>query len=143
MVPRAADAQTLAGKTSSAFLGSDQQVRNGLVKVAHGETKKVASNGPFTWKAECIDDGGGSTRLTITLESTEADSFAGDFMTGGQPVSPGSPVTVFDNASSQPAYGIGLPFSAIAPSGAAPVGLAFVGLHVGGAKCLVNGILWP
>ncbi len=143
MVPSAADAQTLAGKPPSAFLGSDRQVRTGLIKLAHGETKTVAASGPFTWKAECADDGGGSSHLTVTLETTEADSFVGDFASGGQPVAPGSPATVFDNSSSTPGYTIGFPLSAVAPSGAAPVGLGFVGLKVAGTDCAVNGILWP
>ena len=143
MVPSAADAQALAGKPPSAFLGSDKQVRTGLVKLAHGDTKTVAAFGPFTWKAQCSDDGGGSTRLKVTLESTEPDSFAGDFASGGQPASPGSPATLFDNASSTPGYTIGFPLSAIAPSGAAPVGLAFVGLKVAATDCAVNGVLWP
>ena len=60
-VPSAQDAQTLAGKSASAFLGSDRQSRTGLIKLAHGETKTVASIGPFTWKAACSDDGGGNT----------------------------------------------------------------------------------
>ena len=95
-VPRAEDALTLAGKPASAFLGSGRQTRTGLIKLAHGETKTVASSGPFTWKAACSDDGGGNTGLTVTAESTEAGSFAGDFGGGGQPVSPGSPATMFE-----------------------------------------------
>lgn len=137
------DAQTLGGKPASAFLGSDKQARTGLVKLAHGESKTIASNGPFTWKAACTDDGGGNTGLTVTVESTEADSFAGDFGAGGLPVSPGSPATLFNVSNSVSAYTIGFPLSAVAPSGAAPLGLAFVGLQVADADCVVNGILWP
>jgi hypothetical protein len=143
-VPRAEDALTLAGKPASAFLGSGHQTRTGLIKLAHGENKTIASSGPFTWKAACSDDGGGNTRLTVTVESTEANSFAGAFdpsMAGA--VSPGSPHTVFDNATSGPIYAIGFPLSAVAPSGAAPTGIAFVGLQVAGADCVVNGVLWP
>jgi hypothetical protein len=40
-------------------------------------------------------------------------------------------------------YTIGFPLSAVATSGAAPPGLAFVGLQVAGADCVVNGVLWP
>jgi hypothetical protein len=50
---------------------------------------------------------------------------------------------LFNNAGSVSAYTIGLGLSAVASSGAAPVGLAFIGLKVGGADCVVNGILWP
>ena len=78
-VPRAEDALTLQGKPASAFLGSDRQTRTGLIKLAFGETKTIASSGPFTWKAACSDDGGGSTRLTVTVESTEAGATVGAF----------------------------------------------------------------
>ncbi len=139
----AQNAQALAGKPASAFLGSDKQVRTGLVKLAHGETKTVASYGPFTWKAACTDDGGGNTGLTVTIETTEPGSIAGDFGSGGQPVSPGSPATLANTSQSGQFYTIGFPLSAVAPSGAAPTGLAFVGLNVLGADCVVNGILWP
>ena len=141
-VPRAEDALTLAGKPASAFLGSGRQTRTGLIKLAHGETKTVASSGPFTWKAACSDDGGGNTGLTVTAESTEAGSFAADFGGGGQPVSPGSPATMFNASTTGSVYAIGFPLSAVAPSGAAPTGLAFVGLQVAGADCVVNGVLW-
>ena len=47
------------------------------------------------------------------------------------------------NPSATPVYAIGLPLSAVAPSGAAPVGLGFVGIKVAGADCVANGILWP
>jgi hypothetical protein len=139
----AQNAETLGGKAASAFLGSDKQVRTGLIKLAQGETKTIASYGPFTWEAECSDDAGGNTGLTVTLETTEADSFAGDFGGGGQPVSPGSPVTLFNASDSASHYTIGFPLSAVAPSGAAPVGLGFVGLNVLDADCAINGILWP
>jgi hypothetical protein len=144
-VPKADNADMLSGKPASAFLRSDQLITTGLVKLAHGETKTFASAGPFTWKAACTDDGGGNTRLTITVASTEANSFAADFNGpgGGQPVTPGSPATMFDQGFPGPAYSIGFPLSAVAPSGAAPVGLAFVGIQVAGADCVVNGHLTP
>ena len=142
VVPSAQDAQTLAGKPASAFLGSDRQSRTGLIKLAHGETRTVASIGPFTWKAACSDDGGANTGLTVTVESTEADSFAADFGGGGQPVSPGTPATMFNASTTGSFYTIGFPLSAVAPSGAAPTGLAFVGLQVAGADCVINGVLW-
>jgi hypothetical protein len=138
------DAQTLGGKPASAFLGSDKQLRTGLIRLMHGDTKTVAASGPFTWRAACSDAGGGSTRLQVTLETTESGSFAGAFDPSlSQPVSPGPPVPVFDNASATPVYTIGFPLSAVAPSGAAPLGLAFAGIQVAGADCVVNGILWP
>ncbi|HEX2414520.1 MAG TPA: hypothetical protein VHJ37_04820 [Thermoleophilaceae bacterium] len=138
------DAATLGGKPASAFLGSDKQVRTGLTRLAEGQTKTIAASGPFTWRAGCAPDGGtGDPRLTVTVESTEANSFAGDFGGTGFPVSPGSPATVFDQSLATPVYTIGFPLSAVAPSGAAPVGLGFVGLNVLGADCVVNGILWP
>jgi hypothetical protein len=140
----AKDAATLGGKSASAFLGSDRQSRTGLIKLAHGDTRTIASSGPFTWIANCTDDGGGDTRLTVTVESTEADGYVGSFdssMPGN--VSPGSPVTVFDNATTGPVYSIAFPLSAVAPSGAAPTGLAFIGIQVAGADCVVNGVLWP
>jgi hypothetical protein len=58
-------------------------------------------------------------------------------------VSPGTPVTVFQNSSPTPAYSIGFPATAIAPSGAAPTGLGFVAINVAGADCGVNITLWP
>jgi hypothetical protein len=142
-VPSAQDAQTLSGSPASAFVRSNQLVTTGQVKLAHGETKAFASDGPFTWKARCSDDGGGNTRLTVTLESTEADSFTTDFGGTGQPADPGAPATLFDQALPGPAYAIGFPLSAVAPSGTAPVGLAFVGIQIAGADCLVNGHLTP
>lgn len=141
-VPSAFDAETLAGMPASAFLGSDRQERTGLIKLAHGETKTVLASGPFTWKARCADDGGGSTHLTVTLETTEPASFAGSFGGGPGQASPGAPATVFDGTETNPVYAIGFPLSAVAPSGAAPVGLAFVGIHVAAADCVVNGIRW-
>jgi hypothetical protein len=143
VVPHAQDAQTLAGKPASAFLGSGQLVKTGLVELAHGETKTIASTGPFTWNAACSDDGGGNTRLTITAESTEAATVAADFGAGGQPAAPGAPATVFDQSAAGPLYTIGFPLSAIAPSGAAPVGLAFIGIQVAGADCVANGMFTP
>jgi hypothetical protein len=143
-VPSAQNALTLDGKSASAFLGSDRQSRTGLIKLAHGDTKTVAVSGPFSWIASCIDDGGGNTRLTVTVESTEADAAVGGFdpsMSGT--VSPGSPVVVFDGADTGPLYTIGFPLTGVAPSGAAPTGLAFVGLQVADADCVVNGVLWP
>jgi hypothetical protein len=142
-VPSANNAETLSGSPASAFLRSNQLVTTGLVKLAHGETKAFASDGPFTWKAQCTDDGGGATRLTITVETTETDAYAADFGGGGQPAAPGSPATVFDQASPAPVYTIGFPLSAVGPTGASPAGLAFVGIQVAGADCVVNGHLTP
>jgi hypothetical protein len=146
-VPSARDALTLGGKPASAFLGSNRQTRTGLIKLAHGESKTIASSGPFTWKAACSDEGGGNTGLTVTVETTEAGSFVGDFGSGGQPASPGSPATFANPPSGSPSpgpmYTIAFPLSAVAPSGAAPTGIAFAGLQVAGADCVVNGVLWP
>jgi hypothetical protein len=137
------DAQTLGGKPASAFLGSDKQLRTGLIKLMHGDTKTVASSGPFTWEAACSEVGA-DTRLEVTVESTEADSFAGAFDPSlSQPVGPGAPATVFEAQSPAPVYTIGFPLAAVAPSGAAPLGLAFAGIQVAGADCVVNGTLWP
>lgn len=83
------DAHTLGGKPASAFLASGAQVRSGLVKLAHGETKTLTSSGPFTWKAACEKVGGTDSRLIVTVESTEANSFAAD-EAAGEPLSPGS-----------------------------------------------------
>jgi hypothetical protein len=143
MVPAAQDAQTLGGKSASAFLGSDRQERIGLIKLAHGDSRTIASSGPFTWKVDCTDDGGGNTGLTVTVETTEAGSFVGDFGSGGQPVSPGSPATLGHQSATGPSYTIGFPLSAVAPSGAAPTGLAFAGIGVLGTDCVINGVLWP
>jgi hypothetical protein len=142
-VPSAQDAQTLAGNSASAFLGSDRQSRTGLIKLAHGDTKTIASSGPFTWKVTCTDEGGGATGLTVTVETTEAGSFVGDFGGGGQPASPGSPATFANPSPPDPSYTIAFPLSAIAPGGAAPTGIAFAGIGVLGADCVINGVLWP
>ena len=137
------DAQTLGGKGPGAFLGSEEQDKTGLIKLSHGETKTVATVGPFTWKATCTDAGGGDTELVAIAETTEANSFAGSFGGPLTTLAPGSPVTVFQQSGNQPFYGIGFPLSAAAPSGANPVGLAFVGTGVAGADCVVSGIVWP
>jgi hypothetical protein len=142
VVPAAKDAETLGGKSASAFLGSDRQTRTGLIKLAHGDSRTIASSGPFTWKATCSDMGAGITRLIVTVETTEANSFAGDFGGGGQPVEPGSPATLLDQAQAGALYTIGFPLAAVAPSGAAPTGLAFAGIGVLGTDCVINGVLW-
>ena len=141
-VPLAGDADTLGGKSAAAFLASDRLVRVGPVALHEGEERTVATSGPFTWRASCSDTDQG-THLSVKLESTEANSFAGSFGDGGGPVSPGSPTTMFDGSSSTPGYQIAFPLSASAPSGAAPVGLAFVGINVGTTDCLVNGMMLP
>ena len=141
-VPLAGDADTLGGKSAAAFLASDRLVRVGPVALHEGEDRTVATSGPFTWRASCSDTDQG-THLSVKLESTEANSFAGSFGDGGGPVSPGSPTTMFDGSSSTPGYQIAFPLSASAPSGAAPVGLAFVGINVGTTDCLVNGMMLP
>jgi hypothetical protein len=145
------DAQTLAGKPASAFLGSDKQLRTGLVKLDQGETATFLSYGPFTWTARCTADGGGNTVLTVIAESSEADGFAAD-PKSGQPVSPGRRARVFDVSDPDPgpdpgptsgSLYAGFPLGAVAPSGAAPLGQGFAGLNLAGADCVVNGILWP
>lgn len=143
MVPRAANAETLDGRSAASFLTSNRLVRVGPVPLDAGDERTVATSGPFTWKATCSDEGGGSTRLVVTLESTEPNSFAGSFGQGGGPVSPGTPAVMFDGSSTEPAYQIAFPLSATAPSGAAPAGLAFVGINAGTDDCLVNGLMMP
>jgi hypothetical protein len=142
-VPSALNSQTLGGKPASGFLASDKLVRVGPVRLSLGENKTLVSSGPFTWKGSCSDDGGGSTRVTVTVETTEADSYTGTF---GSPVGafgPGSPATVVSESSPTPGYAAAFPFIAIAPSGAGPVGIGFFGIDVGGADCIVNGTLQP
>ncbi len=141
-VPLAGEADTLGGKNAAAFLGSDKLVRVGPVSLQKGEEATVATSGPFTWTANCTDQGG-DTHLSVKLESTEDGSFASSFGDGGGAVSPGAPITMFDGASSTPVYQIAFPLSAAAPSGAAPVGLAFAGINVGSDDCLVNGMMLP
>ena len=143
IVPSAQDAQTLAGKSAGAFLGSDQQLKTGLIRLAHGETKTMATSGPFTWKAACSDAGGGNTRLLVTVETTEPGSVTGDFMGSSAVFSPGSPATVFDQSIPGPQYSIGFPLGAVTPSGVGPIGLGFAGVNAANADCVVNGILWP
>ena len=142
-VPLAGDAEALGGKSASAFLTGDKLVRVGPVALNAGQERTVASSGPFTWKATCSDEGGGSTKLVVKLESTEANSFAGSFGQGGGPVSPGSPATMFEGSTTDPAYQIAFPLSATAPSGRTPAGLAFVGINTGATDCLVNGLMMP
>jgi hypothetical protein len=142
-VPSAANAATLEGKSASAFLAADRLTTTGFQKLSFGQTKTVARSGPFTWNATCTDLGGGVTRLTVTLESTEAGAFAASFGEGGGPVSPGSPLEVFTGDSDTPVYAIGFPATAAAPSGAAPIGLGFVAIGVLGADCGVNILLTP
>jgi hypothetical protein len=144
------DAQTLAGKPASAFLGSDKQLRTGLIEFAHGETATFFSYGPFTWTAECYD-GGGNTSMTVFVESSEADAFTAGPSGFVQPVSPGSRAKVFGVSDPDPDPDPGaagslyaeFPLSAVAPSGAEPLGQGFAGVNVAGADCVFNGILWP
>lgn len=142
-VPLAADAETLGGNGPDAFLAKGKLVRVGPVRLNAGEERSFASSGPFTWKATCSDLGAGNMNLVVKLESSEAGAFTGAFGAGGGPVDPGSPATMFDASSVTPGYTIAFPLSASAPSGDAPVGLAFAGLNVGGVDCLVNGLLMP
>jgi hypothetical protein len=142
-VPSAANAATLDGKSPAAFLGADKLVTPGFEKLSIGDTKTVARSGPFTWNAACADLGAGTTQLTVTLESTEADAFTPSFGGAGDPVSPGAPATVFQSSSATPVYGIGFPATAVAPSGAAPIGLGFVAIKVVGADCGVHMLLTP
>jgi hypothetical protein len=137
-VPRAANAATLDGKSASAFLSADRLTTSPFVKLSAGQTKTVARSGPFTWKARCVNAGGAQRRLTVTVESTEAGAFAADFNGQGSPVGPGSPATAFDNQSGTPAYAIGFPATAIAPSGAQPTGFGWVAIKAGGAACGVK-----
>jgi hypothetical protein len=137
-VPSAADAATLDGKSASAFLSADRLRTSPFVKLSAGQTKTVAHSGPFTWKAACADPGGGQRELTVTVESTEAGAVAADFNGQGSPVDPGSPVPVFNGQSSTPAYSIGFPATAIAPSGAQPTGFGWVAIMAGGADCGVK-----
>jgi hypothetical protein len=143
-VPSALNAQALGGKPASGFLTSDELQRVGPLRLAHGESQTVAAIGPFTWKASCSDAGASGTNLTVTAESTEADSYTTSFGgPGGGSFGPGSPLEVINADSTTPGYQIAFPLSAAAPSGAAPVGIAFIGIKVGGADCLVNGWLQP
>jgi hypothetical protein len=142
-VPSATNAGTLDGRSAAAFLSADRLVTTGFEKLSIGQTRAIARSGPFTWSATCADAGGGSTQLTVTLESTEAGAFTASFDGAGGAVSPGSPATVFQNASSTPVFGIGFPATAVAPSGAAPSGLGFVAIDVVGADCGVKISLTP
>lgn len=143
-VPSAANAATLDGKSATAFLAADRLVTTGFEELSIGETRTIARSGPFTWSAACAD-AAGDNELTVTLESTEADAFAASFdpTAGGGPVGPGAPVTVFQASSPTPVYSIGFPATAVAPSGAAPIGLGFVAIDVAGADCGVKMMLMP
>ena len=140
-VPNAA---RLDGKSATAFLAADRLITTGFETLTIGQTRTIARSGPFTWSAACADAAGDS-ELTVTLESTEADAFAASFdpTTGGGPVGPGAPVTVFQGSSPTPVYTIGFPATAVAPSGAAPIGLGFVAIDVAGADCGVKMMLMP
>jgi hypothetical protein len=132
----AANATALGGKTASAFLSADRLTTSPFVKLSVGQTKTVARSGPFTWKATCTDAGSGQRTLTVTVESTEAGAVAASFNGSGAPVGPGAPATVFDSAATAgPAYSIGFPATAIAPSGAQPTGFGWVAIEAGGADC--------
>jgi hypothetical protein len=137
-VPSAADAAKLDGKAASDFVGADRLVTTPFVRLTVGQTKTILRRGPFTWSAQCSDAGGGQVRLAVTLESTEANSFSASFSSQGAAVGPGSPATVFDNQSSSPAYSIGFPATAIAPSGAETSGFGWVGIKVPGSDCGVK-----
>jgi hypothetical protein len=139
-VPNAA---RLDGKSATAFLAADRLVTTGFEELSIGETRTIARSGPFTWSAACADNAG-DNELTVTLESTEADAFAASFdPVAGGPVGPGAPVNVFQASSPDPVYTIGFPATAVAPSGAAPIGLGFVAIDVAGADCAVKMMLMP
>jgi hypothetical protein len=101
-----------------------------------------------TWTAECYD-GGGNTSMTVFVESSEADAFTAGPSGFVQPVSPGSRAKVFGVSDPDPDPGAAgslyaeFPLSAVAPSGAEPLGQGFAGVNVAGADCVLNGILWP
>jgi hypothetical protein len=96
-VPAAASAETLGGKSASAFVGRDEVRRIGPVRLSAGQARTFATHGPFSWRAECSDEGGGVIRLKVTVESTEANSHTGAFgENGGGPVALAAPATLFD-----------------------------------------------
>jgi hypothetical protein len=129
----AANAQTLQGSSPAAFVPAGRYVStNGVVKMAVGDTKTLATFGPFTIGARCIDMGGGSFRSAIDLASTEANSA----LDGTQGVSsPNASLLTSTTFSTSGNHNIDLP----APSGAA---LSFVvnqGVHALGTDCFVTG----
>jgi hypothetical protein len=138
MVPSAANAATLDGKSASAFLAADRLTTSPFVKLSPGQTKTVARSGPFTWTAKCVDAGNGQRQLTVTVESTEANAFAASFNGPGLPVGPGRPAIAFDSTTGGSVYSIGFPATAIAPSGAQPTGFGWVAINAGGAACGVK-----
>jgi len=113
------------------------------VRLPHGQTKPIAQSGPYSWSATCSDEGSGSTRMLVRVTSKVGGGHAGDFQGQTIPIPAGGSATLFNNASSTPVYSIGFPLSAVAPSGGAPVGIAFGGLKVAGSDCIVNGFLLP
>ena len=136
------NASALDGKDSSAFLSSGSLKTIGLVKISHGQTKVVASSGPYTWSAACSDEGGGNTRLVVTVGSSVPNAYAASFE-GGAPIPAGGSATIFDTSQSTPVYTIAFPFSAVGSGGTVPQGISFAGLKVAGADCVVNGFLLP
>ena len=58
------DAARRSPERPCAFLGSGEQRKTGLIRLAHGDTQTLATSGPFSWEGACSDDGGGDTRLT-------------------------------------------------------------------------------
>jgi len=137
------DANTLDGKDSSAFQAAGSVKKTGLIRLSHGQSKPVAKSGPYSWRAACSDEGGGSTRLVVTVTSSVGGAIAGDFQGQTIPIPVGGSATLFNNASSSPVYSIGFPLSAVAPSGAVPVGISFGGIKVAGSDCVVNGFVLP
>jgi hypothetical protein len=126
-------AQTLQGSSPAAFVPAGEYVTtNGVVKLAVGGTRTIASFGPFTITARCIDMGGGSFRNAIDLASTEANSA----LDGTQGVAvPNDSLLTNTAFSTSGNHNIDL----AAPGGAA---LSFVinqGVHALGADCFVTG----
>jgi hypothetical protein len=126
-------AQTLQGNSPAAFVPAGQYVTtNGVVKLGVGATRTIATFGPFTITARCLDMGGGSFRNTIDLSSSEANS-ALDGTEGALVANASTLTSTTFSASGN--HNIDL----AAPGGAA---LSFVinqGVHGLGTDCFVTG----
>ena len=142
-VPLAGDADTLGGKSAAAFLASDRLVRVGPVALHEGEERVVTTSGRSRGgqaAAHTID----GTHLNVKLESTEAEQLR-RLLRGRRRCRVSGlarhDVRRLEQHARVPDRVPGS--SASAPSGAAPVGLAFVGINVGTTDCLVNGMMLP
>ena len=144
-VPSAQDAQTLAGKPAGAFLASDKQMRTGVIALAQGETKTVASNGPVHLAGDVHRRRRGQHGPDRNFGERRSEQLCRELRRRGPYLStPGSPATVFNASDSGSPLHDRVPDSPHwRPAEPRRWASASSALNVLDADGVVNGILWP